>query len=204
MRRTALLCLAAALSPGAASAHLVGVEFGDFYAGALHVATGVAYGATLLALALTAGLQPRESGRWALVAAPPALLLGALAGSLGVVGAAPPLDPAVTATLALGGALAALNARPGPWGVAAFAGLVGGAMGAANGQAALGGGVDPLLFSLGVTAAGSVAVILGVACARAAADRIPVMSMVWRVAGSWLAAAGAASLALTVAQAAGV
>lgn len=202
MTARALVALAglAALAPRPAAAHLVGVEFGDFYAGALHVLTGVEYVAGLVGLSILAALQPRAAGRWVLVAAPPAMALGALVGALGAV--SPAADPLAFGAVAGVGALAAAGVRLPAWGVGAVAACVGLVHGYANGLAALEGELHPALYAAGVAAAGGVGVTLGAALATAAAARARIVAIAWRVAGSWIAAIGAAALALSLVRAA--
>jgi urease accessory protein len=197
--RALALAAAAALAADPAAAHLVGVRFGDFYAGALHVATAVEHVAAVLALALLAALQPRSAGRWALLAGPAGLLLGALTATLGQAERA--IDAAVVGAFALAGALAALGLRLPPAVVLGVAFGVGLTHGYANGLAAAGARIDPWLYSAGVAAAGLVAISLGAAAGRALTDAAPRVAIVWRVVGSWIAAAGLVAFGLSVARA---
>lgn len=153
MRRLALT-LAAVVAPGPAGAHLVGVEFGDAYAGALHYATGVPHLAGLVGLAALAAVAGAGAVRIAALALPPAL-------ALGVFLAVWPLAPwggevALGGLAVLVGGLAAVGlAWPGALvgGVAVLVGLV---QGHANGLALADTGVDPGLFAAGVAGAGLV------------------------------------------------
>lgn len=194
------VALAAAASPSPAMAHLVGVEFGDFYAGALHVFTAVEHLTGLAALALLATIQPRLSGRWVLVAGPLGLLVGALAATLSVTDRT--ADAAVIGSFALIGALAAWGARLRPEVVAGLAAALGVAHGWANGLAAAEARLDPWLYSAGVASAGCVAVTLAASLAASVSDRLPNLAVIWRVMGSWIAAAGLAALGLSAARAA--
>ncbi|MFV0474307.1 MAG: hypothetical protein ACK5MQ_08900, partial [Pikeienuella sp.] len=83
MRRPARYAAAALAlgAPSPAAAHLVGVEFGEFYAGAMHVLLGPEFLAALIALARAAALLRERVGRWALVVAPLAMAVGAYAGA---------------------------------------------------------------------------------------------------------------------------
>lgn len=199
MRGMWLLAAAWAAIASPASAHLVGVQFGDFYAGALHFATGVEHLAAIASLAVLAAVQPRSSGRWTLIAAPLGLLAGSLLATLG--GAEHPIDVATVGAFAVAGAIAASGIGLSAAVVAGVAGAVGFAHGYANGLAAAEAALGPWLYSAGVAAAGLVSVTLGAAAAVALSDRIPRMAIVWRVVGSWLAAAGLIALGLAAARA---
>ncbi len=195
--RVAALALALALAPGAARAHLVGVEFGDFYAGALHLATSPSDVALLLALAVLAGLQMRERARWVLLALPLGLAAGVATAAAGAV--LPPLQPLNAGGLAVGGLLAALAVPLPAWALAAFAAVAGHVIGAENGLAGREGGVDWWLFASGVTVTGTVVGTLAVAGAAALADWRSWVRLGQRVLGSWFAAVGAMVLGLAVA-----
>jgi urease accessory protein len=195
-----VLAAAVALFATPASAHLVGVQFGDFYAGALHVATAVEHLAAVAALALLAALQPRETGRWVLVAGPAGLLAGALVATLGL--STRPLDAAVVGAFGVAGALAASGMRLSPAAVGGLSLAVGLSHGYANGLAATEATVDPWLYSAGVAAAGVVAITLGAGGAAALSDRAPRIRIVWRVIGSWIGAAGLIALGLAASRAA--
>ncbi len=203
--RAGLALGAVALAPQPAAAHLVGVEFGAFYAGALHILMAVDQGALLGAFALLIGLQSRKDGRWALLTVPAALFAGAAATA--VLGTTWPGDAAAgvatIAAFAVLGALAAARACLGAGAVALAGTLVGLVAGVANGVAARGGAVDPWLYAAGVAGAGAVALTLGSALAVAGAARVPVLGIGYRVVGSWLAAVGVIALGLAVAQAGG-
>jgi urease accessory protein len=197
MRRLSALVAGATLAaPAPASAHLVGVEFGDFYAGALHVATGVEHMAALVALALVAALTGRAAGRWALVATPPAILAGAL--WTAALGGAPWMESGVLAALALLGALAALAARLPQTAMAALSAAAGLAVGAANGLAAAEADVDVALYAAGAATTGLIAVTLGAAAATVALSHAPLVAIGYRVAGSWIGAVGLATFSLAV------
>lgn len=191
MRRAGPLGVAAwaaalAAAPGPAAAHLVGVEFGDFYAGALHLLSSVGYGAALLAIVLCAALQPRDIGRWALVVTPPALLLGAVVGAFSGIDVTPlPIAlAALTAALAASG----LRAPLGVFGLCVAATAF--AQGLDNGVAAFQAPVDWRLYAAGVALAGGVAVALATAVGHVATSGRPLARLVARVVGSWIAALG--------------
>jgi urease accessory protein len=196
------LAASVALVATPASAHLVGVQFGDFYSGALHVATAVEHLAAMIALALLAALQPRESGRWALVAGPGGLLAGALVATLAL--STQPIDAAAVAAFGVAGALAASGLRLSSAAVGGISLAVGLTHGYANGLAAAEATVDPWLYSAGVAAAGVVAITLGAGGAAALSDRAPRIAIVWRVIGSWIGAAGLVALGLAASRAATV
>ena len=182
----ALVALAASAAPTPAAAHLVGVEFGDFYAGFLHVYSGVEHIAALTAIALLAALQPPRVGRWALVCTPPLMLLGA---AIAQGGAASGVAGSLAALSAVGLA-AAVGAR---LSVTSFIGLVAACAvlhGYVNGRAADGAAIDMRLYASGVAVAGGVAVTLGAAAASVALERGPVARIGARAVASWLAALG--------------
>ncbi|MEO0762239.1 MAG: HupE/UreJ family protein [Pseudomonadota bacterium] len=196
-----LVALPAVLAAGPASAHLVGIEFGGFYAGAMHVATVPAGLALMAGLAVIAAGQARENARWMLATLPLGLMLGALAGTSWDAAAAlaPWLWPLSAAGIAIAGALAILS-RPLPAVVlGALAGLFGLAMGIDNGLAAQGSDVPVWLYTAGVVAAGTVIGTLAVAALTAVLPAWPWKRLAGRVAGSWLAAIGLVSFGAALA-----
>lgn len=190
-----------ALWPAPASAHLVGLEFGDFYAGALHLLSAPGDVIALLGLGLLAAAQPREQARWMLLALP----LGIGAG-LGVTALAPVLesvDPAVGAALAIPGVLGAFAFRLPAWALATLAGAVGVVSGLSNGIPAQGDlAIDWTLYAPGVLTAGTVTGTLLIALATvgfAARSWTPIAG---RVLSSWVAAIGTIFLTLSLTGAA--
>jgi len=187
--------LIAGLAPPA-HAHLVGVEFGDANAGALHVLSAPEHLAALLALALLAAFTPRTDARWTLLALP----LG-LAGGVALAAASafdPAIDPAIAATLVVAG-LAGLLARPLPAAlIAALAVFTGLVHGFANGLPARGMGIDWLLYGTGVVAAGFAVTLLASAAIATFGDWQDWTRLAARVVSSWLAAAGLLYLAVAL------
>lgn len=195
--RLAAIALGAALWPGYASAHLVGVEFGDFYAGALHVVSGPADLAMLIGLGVIAGFQPRERARWMLAALPLGIAIGA---SLGVLApdllATQSLIPAGLALLGLAGAAALRVSTPVLIALAAAAAFV---HGHANGQVASVEDVDRVLYVTGVAMAGTLIGTLAIAVASVLIDRTAWTPIGARVLASWVAAVGTVVFGLSVA-----
>lgn len=186
-----LICL-----PVPAHAHLVGMEFGEFYAGALHLLVTPEHVVLLLALALMSGLRPREEARWILAALPLGFALGALAGTLG---AAEISAVVLGASLAVTGLCAALAL---PLKAAAMAGLaatVAALHGYANMLPALG-SAQIWLYALGVVAAGTATGTLLIAVLSALAGRTSWLSTAYRVVAGWIVAVGTLYAALTAVQ----
>ncbi len=192
------LALGVGLAPAPASAHLVGMEFGDFYAGALHLLTSPASLALLLAFAVLAGLQARERARWALLALPFGLLAG-----VGLAAALPvPEDPTASASgFAAMGLLAAFALRLPAWALGAFAAASGLVVGAENGAAGQGAEIDWLLFAAGIAATGTLLGTLLIAASAALHGWRGWVALAQRALGSWFAAVGAMALALSLAGA---
>ncbi|MEO1291545.1 MAG: HupE/UreJ family protein [Pseudomonadota bacterium] len=185
-------CGAAAL-PDPAAAHLVGVEFGEFYAGALHLTLAPEHVAALLALALVAALQPREHARWILLALPVGLLIGAAAAL--VVPATTPLDPAIGASLIVPGLLGLAGTRLAVPALAVLALALGGLHAYANGLSVHEAPVDWRLYLAGIVSAGTVLGTLLVALATVVASHPEGQPRGWariaeRAVCSWIAAAG--------------
>lgn len=178
-----------------AQAHLVGIEFGDFAAGAIHAGTGLSDLLLLGALALALALQPRERARWALLTLPLGTLAGLALGA-GSALAGPPPEPVQAGMLALAGLVAVL-AWPVPTGLlAALAGLAGLAIGWANGLPVRALPIEIWLYGAGaLTATGLFGTwaIAGLS-ALTAQGGVPVLGA--RVLGSWAVAAGSVLLAL--------
>ncbi|MEO0820773.1 MAG: HupE/UreJ family protein [Pseudomonadota bacterium] len=191
MRRPAgfaALAFAAAAAPTPAAAHLVGMEFGDFYAGSLHLVLAPGYVAALAGLALVAAGQARETARWMLAALP----AGIGAGILLAYGAGPLAPEAllIGAALAVTGLIGAFALRMPMLALGSLCAAGGAVLGYANGLAAYEGGVDRLLFALGVLSAGTVIGTLTIAVASALTDAHRWAPLGARVASSWIAAIG--------------
>lgn len=198
MRRAGLFVAAlAALGPARAEAHLVGVEFGDFYAGALHLLTAPADVALLMGLALVTAVQPRETGRWSLAALPIGLVAGIFAAALTAGSVA--IDPVVALVLAAAGLAATAALRMPAALIAALAAGIGLLLGLANGTAAVGTPVDWWLYGAGVVATGTFLGTMAVAGMTALREWQAWVPIAQRVVGSWLAAVGAMVFALAVA-----
>ncbi len=198
--RRALVLLAALLLPGRAEAHLVGIEFGEFYAGVLHLGTSPEHVAVLLALGFLAASQPRERARWMLATLPAGLLVGVVTGILagGAIGIAA-LAPWIGASLVLAGGLG-LVAWPLPtWALAALAGLIGLLHGLANGLLGDTDTIEWQLYAAGVVAAGTVLGTVAIAGATALADLADWLRLGTRVLASWVTAVGAIFLGLSIA-----
>lgn len=190
------LCGALALRPEAASAHLIGIEFGPFYAGALHVVTGIEYVATLLGISLLASLQTREAARWVLVCTPVALLCGAALA--GAIRWDIPAAMAVMLLLAIIGLLCALRPALHPAQLAVVAVASTSAVAYVNGLAIESGGSLLWLHASGVTAIGTVIVTLATAAFTGLAARAKTLEVLYRIAGSWIGAIGLIMFSLTI------
>lgn len=202
---TAGLALALAAAPQPAAAHLVGVAFGDFYAGALHLLLAPENAAALLALGVIAALHPRARARWMLLALPIGLTIGVAAvfaaerlGAGAALAAAAPVDPIIALSLALPGLIGAASLRAPLWALTGLAALVGMAQGAVNGLAAVGAEMDWSLFAPGVVAAGTVIGTLAIALVVAAAAAADWVRIAARVLSSWVGAAGLVFLGVSL------
>lgn len=190
--RRALVVAATILVPGTAQAHLVGVEFGAFYAGALHLTVGVDYVALLLAVALLAALQDRARARWVLAALPLGLLAGVAIGVTGLV----PADlvalerPTIAVGLVIVGGLGLAALRVPTVALVALSGAAGLLIGAANGIALQDAALDPVLYAAGIAVAGTVLITLLLAGATALSAMRDWLRLGNRVASSWLATLG--------------
>ncbi|MEM6677358.1 MAG: HupE/UreJ family protein [Pseudomonadota bacterium] len=187
------------LVPTPAAAHLVGVEFGDFYGGVLHLATAPADVSLLLALGALAGMQRPESARWSLATLPLGLLLGLLLAVLGP-GMALTSEAAAGTALCIGlaGLAAAAAVRmPGAL-LAAFAGVAGAILGLSNGIAAIPARVDWILYGGGVLIVGTFLGTMAIAISTALAAWRSEVRLGQRVIGSWFGAAGTIVFALVV------
>lgn len=196
-RRGAGLAALAGLTAWPAQAHLVGIEYGDFYAGALHLGTAPEHLVPILALALLAALQPAASARALVLALPSALLAGVALARWGGPGLA--VDPAIGTGIALLGLLGALALRLPLAGFVALSVLVGLLHGYANGLALVGSTVAPWLFATGVAGMGMVLITPATALAQRGLGAAPWMPIGYRALASWIAAIGLmmTTLALT-------
>lgn len=197
-RVRALLILVPLLAvPTAAEAHLVGVEFGDFYAGALHLTLDPAQIATLVILGVIAGLNPRPSARWMLAALPAGLCAGAVLGV--IAGALVAEEIAVPALLAFIGIVGVIARRIPSGALIALAATSGVVLGALNGAAASAFPIDLLLYAAGVATAGTVLGTFAIAVASRFIDAAPWVSIGYRAVSSWGVAIGVIALSLSAA-----
>ena len=193
-RPTALLAVAACvLWPRPAEAHLVSTGLGPIYDGISHVVLSPDDLVPVLAVALLAGLNGPKAGRQTLFALTGAWLAGGVGGFL--VGY--PLVPgALTAmSFLVLGVLAAADVRLPSSIVAALAMAVGLLHGSLNG-AGIAEGQREALSLLGIASAIFVLVALG--AAGVVTCRPGWARVVFRVAGSWVAAIGLLMLGWSV------
>lgn len=175
-------------APGTAEAHLVGVRFGDFYAGAIHPVTALEHALPWLAMGVLAAMQGPERGRWVVPAFPLGLAVGT---ALALVVHQEPVVSVlnVASFVILGGLIAAAWPLPAPV-LAGIALLTGLTHGYENGTA-MTLETDRLLFVSGVAGVGYVlvtlvtAVTVGFLRNSAAWRRIGLRAL-----GSWIAAVG--------------
>ncbi len=201
MRRPALgtlVLMPAVFWPEPAAAHLVGMEFGDFYAGALHLITSPANLALLVALAVLAGMQKREAARWALLALPLGLAMGVAAAAATEL--PDDLGPASALGFAATGVLAAFALRLPALALALLASGAGLVIGIENGATGRGVEIDWTLFAGGIIATGALIGTLLIAISAALHDWQAWVKLGQRVLGSWFAAIGAMALALALAS----
>jgi hydrogenase/urease accessory protein HupE len=186
--------IALLLRPATAEAHLVTTGLGPVYDGIGHFCTSLEDVMPAIALALLAGLRGSDSGRKTLFALPVAWLLGGFVGLVLMPTpelSRPVLSSIVAATFMIPGVLIAADLKlpPGVIGILAAAlGLVHGYLdalgmmseGATRGTAALEFvGVGAVLF-----------VLVALIAALVLSLREAWMRIVFRVAGSWISAAG--------------
>ncbi len=189
------LSLAVVLAPQPAHAHLVDARFGDFYGGLLHVLTGLQYVFLLIALSVLAALQPRETARWMLAAAPLGMLIG---GALAVFASVASISIAVTVSLGIVSVLVALGQRLPAAALAAIGAVSTVILGFENGLA-MTAQSTVYLFVSGLTAAAFLVVTLVTAGMVHLAARGNWARIALRAGGSWLAAISMILLALAVA-----
>lgn len=173
--------------PTPADAHLVGVEFGAFYAGGLHLTLALEHMAALLLIGLIAAQQSRASARWTLLALPVGLALGCIAAMIDPN--LPQVIP-VAASLALAGALGIAAPRVAALPLALAAGLVSLVHGYANGVSAAGSAVDLWLYTAGIVSFGTVLGTLSVAGLTAVMPLGTWTRLGSRVLCSWIATLG--------------
>lgn len=182
--------------PQPAAAHLVGVEFGDFYAGVLHLTLAIEQVVALLVLGLVAAMQPRETARWMLLALP----LGLIGGICATLAFPPPasMDPVVAASLFIPGLIGVAALRLRIVGVVLLALAVGGVLGFANGLSADEVPVDWLLYACGVVVAGTAIGTWLISLATVVNGLRSWTPLAERVLCSWFAAAGAIFFAFSL------
>lgn len=194
--RSACLAAALVLLPINANAHLVGVEFGDFYAGSLHLMLAPEHVAAMLVVGLIGAHQSLEVARWGLIALPLGLLMGCLLSLVLAPGGF--VDPLVAVSLAVGGCVGIAALRLPVVLVTALATLVGLIHGYANAVSAIGTPVDLFLYLSGIAAAGSVLGTLGLACATALMRWKEWVPLASRVLSSWIATVGVLMVGLAL------
>lgn len=198
MYRLAAVAALCTLAPTQAAAHLVGVEFGAFYAGTLHLIVGIDYISLILATSLLAALQDRAQARWVLAAFPIGLCIGVIVGLLGLVpdGMEQIERPAIAVGLAVAGALGIAAITLPIWilGGLALANAV--LIGAANAVALEDAALDAWLYGAGIAVTGTVLITLVLAGASVVATLRSWLRLGTRVACSWLATLGVLMLGL--------
>jgi len=189
---TAALAFSLAAPP--AHAHLVGVEFGDFYAGALHVLSAPEHVAAMVGLALLAAFHPREASRWILLGIPVGLITGVMFAAFTPLEIA--IEPAIALTLILAG-LVGVVARPMPAAIlATFGGAIAMIHGFVNAVSAREVSVDWLVYGGGIVATSSVLIILLIAAVATLAEMAVWVKIAARAVSSWIAAIGLMYLAV--------
>ncbi|MEL7470893.1 MAG: HupE/UreJ family protein [Pseudomonadota bacterium] len=182
--------------PSPAHAHLVGMEFGDFYAGALHLIVAPEHVAILITLACIAAFQSRNVARWILIALPVGLGFGGAAAMIWTTEIPTTL---IGLSLAMLGIAAAAALRVHLAVLIAASVLVAGLHGFTNALPAADGGADPLLYTLGAMSAGTVLGTIGIAAATVLAARHRMVPMAYRIVAGWITASGAMYGALSLA-----
>ena len=189
MKTLMLVPLVAAFLLGyapAAEAHLVSTRFGELYSGILHPLTTLQHLVPWLALGLLGGLQHPETGRWALLAFPLAVIAGvvfaALLPGIGFV------DDLNVLSFIVIGALVALAYRTGPVALLSLVVLFGLSHGYAN--AAELSGFPWVLYVIGVAFSAYALVALSAGGTQALTAGPAWGTIAVRAVGSWVAAAG--------------
>lgn len=186
-RAGTIAALASLLAPGAAHAHLVSTRFGELYSGVLHPLTTLTHLLPWLALGLLAAWQPRDTGRWVLLAFPIAVAAGLATAALWPQ--AQGTDTLNAASLPALGLLVALALRlPGP-ALITLTVLLGLSHGHANSAPGLEGAAW-LLYVSGVALTAYILLTLASAGAVALASGPAWGRIAVRATGSWIAAAG--------------
>jgi hydrogenase/urease accessory protein HupE len=178
------LGIALSLCPALAHAHLISTGLGPVYDGITHFALTPEDLLPAVALAVFAGLRGKAHARRAILVLPMAWLLAGMAGAS--VGIAVPDALAWLPLLVMGGLVAA-DPRLSPRATTAIAAVLGVVLGYANGCAMAQAGAGTRGIA-GIAAA--VFVVATLVSAGAAAWQAGWMRIVWRVAGSWIAAGG--------------
>lgn len=185
--QAALLVLGVWLLPTVAHAHLVSTRFGELYSGLLHPLITLAHAVPWLGLGLLAGSQQAVVARWAPLAFPLAVGVGAWVGGL------LPESTLITyvnlASFVVLGLLVVLAIKLNLWALLAVSTLCGLSHGYANATPGLT-GMAGFLYVLGVALAayGVITLVAGLAFwlrARAGWGGTAV-----RAAGSWIVAIG--------------
>lgn len=175
---------AVALAPSLAHAHLVTTGLGPVYDGILHFALTPEFILPVLAVAVLAGLRGKVHARRAIVALSLAWLVAGIVADRAAI-AVP--DTLAWLPLIAAGGLVALDRALSPLATTVVAAVFGGLLGLANGAALAqaGTGLSGVLGS-----AVAVAVLVTLCAAAATAWQSGWLRIVWRAAGSWIAAAG--------------
>lgn len=194
--RVLLLAVLAALSPGIAHAHLVGLAFGDFYAGSLHLMLAPEHIAAMLIVGLIGAQQTLAVARMGLIGLPAGLILGCLLAWSWNSGL--PTDPAIAASLAIGGAVGIFALRLSALPMLLIASAMGAIHGYANGVSAAEAPVDTFLYLSGIATAGAVLGTLGLAVATALMGWQSWIRLGSRVLSSWVATVGVMMLGLAL------
>lgn len=190
------VALAFGLAAQPAHAHLVGVEFGDFYAGALHVLSAPEHVAAMVGLALLAAFHPRESSRRILLGVPVGLIVGVALAAFTPLEIS--MEPAIALTLILAG-LVGIAARPMPTAIlATFGGAVAMIHGFVNAVSARAVSVDWLLYGGGIVATFSVLIILLIAAVATLTEMADWLKIAARAVSSWMTAIGIMYLAVSL------
>lgn len=194
--RPVAAALAFVIAAQPAHAHLVGVEFGDFYAGALHVLSVPEHVVAVIGLALLAAFHPRESSRWILLGVPVGVIAGVALAAFTPLEMA--MEPTIALTLILVG-LVGIAARPMPAAVlASFGGGTALVHGFVNAVSARAVSVDWLLYGGGIVATISVFIILLIAAVATLAETANWVRIAARAVSSWITAIGLMYLAVSL------
>ncbi len=182
------------IAPATAEAHLVTTGLGPVYDGVGHFCTSLEDVVPAVALALLAGLRGPGSGRKALFALPVAWVLGGLIG-LSLTPAPelsrPVLSGIVAATFMIPGVLIAADLNLPPLVIGLLAGLLGMVHGYLDALGMLAEGATPGNGALEFVGVGAVLFVLVALFSSLVISLRPAWTrIVFRVAGSWISAAG--------------